>query len=98
MLQRLARVSYLRRRRVLVAWIVALVASVGIANAVGASFSQSLSLPGTESQRAADLLESRFPARSGDEGRIVVADSRGAETARVELEQLFEAVAEVPGV
>ena len=55
---------------------------------------------GTESHRAAVLLESRFPARAGDEGQIVFAHSGGVEDAAVQarMEALFADVAAVPGV
>ncbi|HEY2282678.1 MAG TPA: hypothetical protein VGH60_03910, partial [Solirubrobacteraceae bacterium] len=54
------------RRTVLIGWIVVLVVSLGISRAVGSSFSTNFSLPGTDSQRATDLLKRDFPAQSGD--------------------------------
>jgi putative drug exporter of the RND superfamily len=100
MLQRLAAWCYRRRRRVLVLWIVALIAVGAIGSSVGSTFSQGLSLSGTESQRAADLLQSRFPARAGDEGQIVFAHPGGVQDAAVQtrMEALFRDVAAVPGV
>ena len=100
MLQRLAAWSYRRRRRVLVLWIVALVAVSAIGSSVGSSFSQGFSLSGTESDRATVLLESRFPARAGDEGQIVFARSAGVRDAAVQtrMDALFAQVAKVPGV
>jgi putative drug exporter of the RND superfamily len=100
MLQRVAAASYRHRRRVLVLWIVALIAVSAIGSRVGATFSQGFSLSGTESQRAADLLESRFPARAGDEGQIVFARAAGVSDPmlRARMEALFEDVAHVPGV
>jgi RND superfamily putative drug exporter len=100
MLQRLAAWSYRRRRRVLVMWIVALIAVSAIGSSVGSTFSQGFSLSGTESQRAADLLESRFPSRAGDEGQIVFARAAGLSDRALEarMEALFADVAKVPGV
>ncbi len=100
MLQRLASWCYRRRRTVVVAWIVALVAVSVIGSNVGSTFSQGFSLTDTESARAAQLLETRFPARAGDEGQIVFAHSGGVQDAAVEtrMEQLFTDVAKVPGV
>ena len=100
MLQRLAAWSYRRRRRVLVLWIVALIAVSAIGSSVGSTFSQGFSLSGTESQRAANLLESRFPSRAGDEGQIVFARAAGTSDPTVEarMEALFADVAKVPGV
>jgi RND superfamily putative drug exporter len=100
MLHRLAAWSYRRRRRVVVLWVVALVAVSAVGSSVGSTFSQGFSLSGTESQRAADLLESRFPSRAGDEGQIVFAPAAGVSdpTLRGRMESLFADVAEVPGV
>ncbi len=100
MLQRLAAWCYRRRRRVLVLWIVALVGVSVIGSNVGSTFSQGFSLSDTESQRAAALLQSRFPAKAGDEGQIVFAHAGGVDDPGVQssLEQLFREVAVVPGV
>jgi RND superfamily putative drug exporter len=100
MFQALARVSYRRRRRVVVLWLLALVGLSVLGAQLGSNYSQSLSLPGTESQRATDLLDARFPARSGDEGQIVFAARAGVRAATVQprMEQLFTDVAHVPGV
>ncbi len=100
MLQRLAAWCYRRRRSVVVLWIVALVAVSVIGSNVGASFSQGFSLTDTESARAAQLLETRFPARAGDEGQIVFAHAGGVQDAAVQarMEKLFADVAKVPGV
>ena len=66
MLQRLAAWCYRRRRWVLVLWIVTLIGVSVLGSSVGSTFRQGFSLSGTESQQAADLLASRFPARAGD--------------------------------
>src|SRR5262249_17577402 len=79
MLQRLAAWSYRRRRRVVVLWIVALILVSAIGSTVGSTFSQGFARKGTESQKAADLLEARFPSRAGDEGQIVFARARGVQ-------------------
>jgi RND superfamily putative drug exporter len=100
MLRRLALTCYEHRRFVLVAWIVA-VAAVAIAGrAAGNEFSQSLSLPGTESQRAADLLRQRFPALAGDAGEVVFRSAEGLRSpaVRSQVASLLDEVAHVPGV
>src|SRR4029077_9818028 len=102
MLQRLAAWCYRRRRSVVVLWIVALVAVSVIGSNVGSTFSQGFSLTDTESARAAQLLETRFPPRAGDEGQIVFAhdtkDGGGVQDAAVQarMEDLFAEVAKVP--
>ena len=100
LLQRLAHFSYRRRRLVVVLWIVLLVAVNVVGSSIGSSFSQSFSLPGTESQRATDLLEARFPAQAGDSGQIVFSTHTSVRSLAVEsrMSQVFAEVARVSGV
>jgi putative drug exporter of the RND superfamily len=100
MLQRLAAWCYRRRRVVLVLWIVALIGVSVLGSKVGSTFSQGFSLTDTESARATQLLETRFPAKAGDEGQIVFAHAGGVADAAVRprMEQLFSEVAAVKGV
>jgi RND superfamily putative drug exporter len=65
------------RRRVFVAWIAVAVLSTVIASAAGRSYATNFSLPGTESQRALDLLKKEFPAQSGDVDTIVFHTANG---------------------
>ncbi|MFD3313809.1 MMPL family transporter [Streptomyces sp. NPDC058694] len=65
-LYRLGRFSFRRRRLVLMLWI-AVLAAVGIGAAgVSTSASDTFSIPGTQSQKALDLLEKEFPQASAD--------------------------------
>lgn len=65
-LYRLGRFSFRRRRLVLMLWI-AVLAAVGIgAASVSASTSDAFAIPGTQSQKALDLLEKEFPQASAD--------------------------------
>jgi RND superfamily putative drug exporter len=100
MLRRIASWCYRRRGRVVVLWIVALVAVSVLGSTVGSRFSQGFALSGTESQRAADLLASRFPARAGDEGQLVFAASASVQdpAVRARMEALFAKVSAVRGV
>ena len=67
----LARWCSNRRRIVVVLWIVVLI-SVGAAwQGLGSHYSSNFTLGHTGAQRAADLLNSRFPAQSGDVDQIV---------------------------
>jgi RND superfamily putative drug exporter len=77
-----------------------LVTVVGAAQVVGGTTSTDFSVPGSESQRAFDLLHERFPSRSGDTADIVVrADSGVADPAvRSRLESLFAEVQQVEHV
>ena len=84
------------RRLVLIGWIVLLVGSLGISHAVGTNYSTNFSLPGTESQRATDLLQRDFPAQSGDSDQIVLrARERQITdpTVRAQVEPMLKAVA-----
>ncbi len=71
MLRRLARSCYRRRRRVLVAWLLLVIVVTGVSKVSGGKDATNLSLPGTESQRAFDLLKADFPSQSGDTADIV---------------------------
>ena len=65
------------RRIVVIGWLVLLIGSLGLSGAIGTEYSNNFSLPGTESQRAADLLKRDFPAQAGDSDQIVFA-TRGS--------------------
>src|SRR6266496_5034721 len=71
MLGRLARWSYHRRWRMVGIWVLALVGISVLGNLARGDYESDFSLPGTESQRVFDLLEHRFPARSGDTAEVV---------------------------
>jgi len=89
------------RRVVLIGWIVLLVGSLGISRAVGSNFSNNFSLPGTESQRATDLLQRDFPAQAGDSDQIVLHAREGRitdPTVRAQVEPMLAEVARLPHV
>ncbi|MGW1745869.1 MMPL family transporter [Streptomyces sp. NPDC002092] len=72
-LYKLGRLAFRRRHFVALFWVALLtLAGVGAANAPAAG-STSFSIPGTEAQKAFDLLEQRFPGMSADgaTGRVV---------------------------
>jgi putative drug exporter of the RND superfamily len=74
---RLARACNRHRWRTFGAWLLALVVIQVIASNVGAQQFSSLRLPGTESQRAYDLLAAHFPAAKGDSDQIVYRAQAG---------------------
>ena len=100
MLERLARWSYRHRWRTLVLWIVALVGFLALVNVFGARYAQDFSLPGSESQRAFDVLDERFQARSGDTVDIVFTSEAGVTDPAVQqaMEGMFEQVLQLPHV
>ncbi|WP_053852316.1 MMPL family transporter [Streptomyces sp. NRRL B-24085] len=78
-LYRLGRLAFRRRHFVALLWVALLtLAGVGALNAPAAG-STSFSIPGTEAQKAFDLLEQRFPGASADgaTGRMVFKAPEG---------------------
>jgi RND superfamily putative drug exporter len=73
----LARWCYRRRWIVVVGWVVALVASVSLARGIGSHYTNNFNLPGTDTQRAFDLLNADFPAQNGDLDSIVLHARQG---------------------
>src|SRR5437016_4718467 len=67
----LSRWCITHRRLVVVGWILVAVATTLVAGVVGRHYATDFSLPGTESQHVVDLLNSEFPAQSGDVDTIV---------------------------
>ena len=73
----LARWCMAHRRRVVVAWVAVAILTTVVAHAVEPNYVTVFGLPGTESQRASDLLKREFPAQSGDVDEIVFHVSQG---------------------
>ncbi len=88
------------RKTVILAWIVALVGVGMLAGSVGSSFSENFKLPASDSQEAFDLLETRFPAQSGDTATIVYRAQGGVEAPATErrMESVFAEIAKQPHV
>src|SRR6267154_1061274 len=68
---KLTRWTIAHRGIVVVAWIVLAIGVLAVSQAVGKRNANNFSLPSTDSQRAVDLLQSRFPAQAGDADQIV---------------------------
>ncbi len=66
-----------RRRRVVVAWVAVAVLTTVLAGAVGRSYVTAYGLPGTDSQRAQNLLKQDFKTQSGDVDAVVFHVSNG---------------------
>ncbi|QIQ04366.1 MMPL family transporter [Streptomyces liangshanensis] len=65
-LYKLGRLAFRRRWRVLLTWLALLAIAAIAAFSASAPTSSSFSIPGTEAQRAFDLLDQRFPGSSSD--------------------------------
>jgi RND superfamily putative drug exporter len=84
-----------------ISWLVLLVGTLGISTALKTEFSNNFSLPGTESQRAADLLKRDFPAQAGDSDQIVLGARQGVvseASVRARAEAMLASVAKLPHV
>jgi uncharacterized membrane protein YdfJ with MMPL/SSD domain len=76
-LYRLGGWAFERRRRVIAAWVVVLGLVVASAAAFSGQTNDKFTVPGTESQRAQELLEQKYPAASGAYARMVFAAPEG---------------------
>jgi RND superfamily putative drug exporter len=97
----LARWCIAHRRRVVVAWVAVAVFATVVAHAVGPNYVTVFSLPGTESQRAVDLLKHEFKAQSGDADTIVFHVGKGtidSPTVRAAMTPLLARVSALPHV
>ncbi|NLD76521.1 MAG: MMPL family transporter [Acidimicrobiales bacterium] len=74
-LYRLGHWSVRHRRLVVAAWLVALIGMGALSGTIGGTTSDEFAIPGTESQKAMDLLEERFPEASGSSARLVFAST-----------------------
>ncbi|MCC6222937.1 MAG: MMPL family transporter [Thermoleophilia bacterium] len=100
-LARLGRACARHRWRTIGLWLVAIVAVVGVSRVAGGELVDEFSIPNSDAQRAFDLLEERFPARSGDSATLVFAAREGRlddAAAREAVERALAAAAAVPGV
>jgi putative drug exporter of the RND superfamily len=98
---RLARWCIAHRRLVVVAWVAVAILATVVAQAVGPNYVTVYSLPGTDSQRAHDLLTKEFTAQSGDADAVVFHVSRGtidAPAVRAAMTPLLARVAALPHV
>ncbi|HEY6472804.1 MAG TPA: MMPL family transporter [Acidimicrobiales bacterium] len=83
-LGRLAGRCYDRRRLVLVLWIVAIIGVTVLSQVVGTTFKNKFTSGNTPSQQAQNILQQRFPSKSGDTADIVfrtttpIADNQAA--------------------
>src|SRR6478735_3917790 len=76
-MRKLAAWCHDRRRLVIGLWTVAFVVLVALWATAAGQFANVFTLPGTESQRTYDLLQSKFPAQSGDTASVVFAVKDG---------------------
>jgi putative drug exporter of the RND superfamily len=88
-------------RGVVIAWIAVMLSVVVAGFIVGEKDSSTFRLPGTDSQRANDLIDSAFPSQRGDYEAVVVSTEQGqitTGTPRTTAERLFAQLRQIPGV
>src|SRR5690348_15705777 len=81
-MRKLAAWCHDRRRTVIGLWVAAFVVLAALWGTAAGDFVNNFRLPGTESQRAYDLLKEKFPQQAGDTGSVVFAVKDGNVTDR----------------
>jgi RND superfamily putative drug exporter len=76
-MRKLAAWCHDRRRTVIGLWVAAFIIFAALWGTAAGEFVNNFSLPGTESQRAYDLLKDKFPEQSGDTATVVWAVDQG---------------------
>jgi putative drug exporter of the RND superfamily len=100
-MQTIARWTMGHRRIVVVGWIVAAVGIFAVASSVGTKTASNFTLPGTGSQQAANLLQSRFAGQAGDADQIVFharAGKLSSPANRATIEAALGRIAHLPHV
>ncbi|QKG18639.1 MMPL family transporter [Actinomadura verrucosospora] len=97
---RVAAFAHRRRWLVLLLWVAVLAGIWGAACAVGDDYREDYSLPGTQSQRAADLLAVHGSGRAADNVQIVLSRDAGLSdsSTRKRVEGMLARVAALPTI
>jgi RND superfamily putative drug exporter len=77
---------------VLAAWVIVVAALVVVSFSAGSEASDNLSLPGTGSQKATDVLNDRFPSQANGTSPIVVSTDSGTLTSGANKQAIEDAV------
>jgi putative drug exporter of the RND superfamily len=84
-----------RRRRVVAAWLVLLVVLAVAGPALGGKLSDNFTVSGVDSQKAQNLLKSRFAAQAGSSAQVVVHARSGTLTAGADQAALAATMAAI---
>jgi RND superfamily putative drug exporter len=98
---KLAHWSTTHRWYVLLGWVVLLLLINAFAQSAGTSYSNNFTLPNSDAQRAADLLQRSFPSQAGDRDTIAYQVSAGTvldPSVRTRMTASFAQVAKLPHV
>ena len=96
-MQRMAGFAQRHHWVALVTWVVVLVGATVAGQVVGDKYNNDFTLPGTQSQQMADLLEQHAPAQSGDTVTVVLHDRAGWDR-HVDVQALVTDLSGVEGV
>jgi len=100
--ERIAAFSARRRWWALVLWVAVLVGTQVLAAGVGDAYRNDFSLPGTDSQRALEVMQKHGSVQAGDSVQIVLHDEGGdgvrATAVRKRVEPMLKKVAGLPSV
>src|ERR671921_525471 len=95
----LARWCFTHKFVVLAVWIVALIGIGGLNASAGSGYTDSFSLPGTESTTALNLLTDNFNTESTDTNQVVfAADDVNDPSTKARIEKTLDAIAQGPHV
>src|SRR3954451_8894323 len=95
---RIAKWCHDRHWLVIGLWVAAIVGFGALAGASGGGFVDNFSLPGSESQKAVDLLKDKFPQAAGDSSQIVFKTDSGKLTDAANKKRVAAVVKSVSGL
>src|ERR1019366_9560400 len=101
-MKRLASWCVRHRVIVLLGWLAALVLASGLSQSIGTAYSNSFSLPNTESTKALSLLQAAAPSVAGDREQIVFHTTNGTKvtdpSVQATVKEMLTRVEKVPHV
>jgi RND superfamily putative drug exporter len=96
-----ARWCFRHRRAVLAVWLIALIGFLAVGRSAGAAYTNTFSLPGTDSAQALNVLKADFTAQAGDSDQIVVQAEQGtlhSPAVKAAVTSMLARVAQLPHV
>ncbi|QGV78358.1 MMPL family transporter [Streptomyces ficellus] len=94
----IARWCITHRLAAVLLWLLALVGVAAASGVAGSAYSNDYDVPGTESGRAAALLEKNFPSQGGDSDTIVWHTTQGSVRAAAVQDRMTDVLDEVAGL
>src|SRR4051794_29485423 len=94
-MRKIAAWCYDRRRTVIALWVAAFVLLAPLWGTAAGDYVNNFRLPGTESQRAYDLLKDKFPQQAGDTATVVFAVDQGRVVEASHRPQIERALSEI---